>query len=415
MTAGRSLGELRAQLDSLVEELGPGAALDSGTMPEFAVLLDEAHSIDAGVCRSEMCPRVEQRLSGSEPRLIARLIEGDARWLPAIPSLAVIEVDSIAEFAEHSAEAPESRFSLQLGRQQLLGEDLAPLIATGRLDQVRDLSLANNKLGEPALLGLLEAGMLNLCLLDLDNAFEGPLSPDWVERFAAIPLPRLEALDLTFGGLGDEGVATLAKASNVPALTELILWSNLITAVGLEALVNSPLFAQLEEVVLHANQLDAAGGRVLREAPSCPAMKTLNLRFTYLTDDGTAELVQSSAFPSLQRLWLEHAYLTDASARMLASASVFPELRALELSRNEITADGLIAVLQSTTLPCLDTLNLGFTEIGDDLVDRLAEVEQRPAALENLWLWGTELTDDAQAQLARHPVLAGLDDLDFET
>jgi uncharacterized protein (TIGR02996 family) len=134
--------------------------------------------------------------------------------------------------------------------------------------------------------------------------------------FGDVDLPRLRRLVVRSGGLPEEAIAQLARAS-WPSLEELELWF------GDEDYGGSPSVA-VAEPFLDADRL--------------PRLRRLGLRNAMFTDDLCALLPTASILPRLIHLDLSMGTMSDQGARdLLARPQAFAHLERLDLRDNNIS------------------------------------------------------------------------------
>ncbi|HSQ54623.1 MAG TPA: TIGR02996 domain-containing protein [Gemmata sp.] len=115
------------------------------------------------------------------------------------------------------------------------------------------------------------------------------------ERFAFHgPFERLRKLNLRSCRIGDVGLAIVAGSDGTdffPALTYLDLSWNDLTDLGVETLVQSPLWPRLKELVLGGNLLTDQSAEVLASAAGSSRLVHLNLRSTAIGWQGHTTLL----------------------------------------------------------------------------------------------------------------------------
>ena len=148
-------------------------------------------------------------------------------------------------------------------------------------------------------------------------------------------------------GLGNDGAAILAREAPhaVPALVELALTGDHLSAEGLRALARTRWFAGLERLSLDGNELGPDGAAELADVRFRKLLR-LSLGQNRIGSDGAAALAQAQGLSGVERLWLHS---------------------------NGIGVTGAEALLQSPHLGRATTLVLEGNPIGARLRQRLSE------------------------------------------
>src|SRR5579883_1945707 len=117
-----------------------------------------------------------------------------------------------------------------------------------------------------------------------------------------------------------------------------------VSATGLRAVLNCPLFARLTELLMRGEySIGWSGVKALAECE----------------------------YPLLERLDLARQRIGDIGLRWLCNSWGFPQLRALDISSNEITDSGATTLLRSALLPRLERLSIRGNPISQTMMDRL--------------------------------------------
>jgi len=143
----------------------------------------------------------------------------------------------------------------------------------------------------------------------------GELGEAGAAALAAVPLTRLQRLNLLGTGLDDRGCAALAGLQTT-RLAGLVLTANAIGDQGLAALLGAPTRGQWRELYLSDNPLGTAGLTQLARNPGLDALTHLYLREI---DADFEVLCDPAALPGLTRLeqslWQDRAMLVRLRAR----------------------------------------------------------------------------------------------------
>jgi hypothetical protein len=128
------------------------------------------------------------------------------------------------------------------------------------------------------------------------------LGPKGAWALAGRDFPRLEALDLPFNRMGDEGFGHLLSRGGFPRLARLNVQATGLTATSMRALAGSPLLDRLTELELVENQIGDEGASALAASPRISQLRQLNMGGCGIGEKGARALVAS---PYLNRLqWL---------------------------------------------------------------------------------------------------------------
>jgi Leucine-rich repeat (LRR) protein len=163
----------------------------------------------------------------------------------------------------------------------------------------------------------------------------------------------LQQLDLSYCGLGDQGISVLANAlvTRNASILELDLRNNEITSLSVHALVedNAEAVKTVTKLCLSGNLIRSEGATILADAlglNAMPSLKQLDLCACDIEDDGIVALVSAlEQNTSLQILILD--YNTFNQRGFVALAESLPNIK--ELQEIRFTAN---AAFQST-LPLL--------------------------------------------------------------
>ncbi len=237
------------------------------------------------------------------------------------------------------------------------GPSLPTLARAGLLDGIRVLNLMYNRLGDAVLRTWLATG----------------------------PLPLLQELDLFSNGLGPAAVHTLAGTDNLSGLRRLILGDNPLGEWALFDLARARRMPCLETLQLERVGPLRAGVRPPNGASNLPALRELDLPDNELTAEDLEVILRWYPFPPLRRLRLRNPRLgdsaalalieagervgrleslsmpgcglSDATAEALASCPHLASVRTLVLDGNQLSMAGLLALLSSPYLTGLRELS----------------------------------------------------------
>jgi uncharacterized protein (TIGR02996 family) len=223
-----------------------------------------------------------------------------------------------------------------------------------------------------------------------------------VARFlAAQPAVAARLRELTLHGLGTAAVANLVELSALASLEALDVGYGSLGDDGIRAIAASPM--TLRALGLYQSRITALGVEVLAAAPRLAGLRALDLGDNAIGAAGIAALVAAPAARCLVTLGLVRTKLDRAAAAAIGAA--FPQLAALDLLGNSLRADGAEALLGTGGLGALRELVLQQCRLGDAGVAHLAA---SPIAthLEVLSLRSNLLTDAAARALAKAPAPA---------
>jgi uncharacterized protein (TIGR02996 family) len=187
-------------------------------------------------------------------------------------------------------------------------------------------------------------------------------------RLARSPiLRRLTALAF-HGAVSARAVPMFANDARAGHLEGLTFWGNSLSAEGVTALLESPLFVNL--AVLGVNDHATGVGLALLEGVEQyqpgPRFRTLELRTARLGDDGFRLLAAARSLSGVTHLNLQGNHVNAARAETLAASPTFANLRILLLPGSQLGNAGAVALAQSPHLSELRVLDLSFCQVGDD-------------------------------------------------
>lgn len=239
-----------------------------------------------------------------------------------------------------------------------------------------------------------------------------------IRLLAASPhLSSLEHLDLSNNDVRTAGLAALVESPHLSRVTALGLTSTGMHDRALGELASSRLLARLTELSLGFDRIGSSGLRALVSSPQAAGLTTLALSFTpqryrahrpSLGDVGAI----LAASPFLRRLRILRLHGTDIEDRGLEAildSTCSQRLTQLHLGENGITQAGARALAGWLHLSQLTELDLGNNLIGDDGLEALLDSRYfgRPSMLV---LTYTGITDRGAKALAACP---NLDRLSF--
>jgi len=165
------------------------------------------------------------------------------------------------------------------------------------------------------------------------------LTPDHLDRL--LQAGRFDDVrDLCLRGetVGDAGVKTLAQGNNLQ-LTSLSLRDAGIGPKGAAALSQALWFSGLTRLEVCFSPFVNAGVGALGRCRDTCRMTSLRLHGVGVDDPGIVEFSRSSQFPVLETLELPGNEITEVSAAAILSTEHFPALRAIDLSHNRVPVE----------------------------------------------------------------------------
>jgi hypothetical protein len=343
---------------------------------------------------------------------IAALWEGPG--LRALETLELYRVSMSARCASRIARAawPPALSALALGYLTLTGPAARALASAPGLAVLRALQLVDCTIRDPAAL----ASSPHLSALRRVESWGSALGDAACAALVGGPsAATLESLDLIESGAGDLTMWALAGCAR---LEQLRCDEGAISAASASALARLP--ASLRVLSLRQNPIGAAGAAALASAPR-PALRTLDLAGCEIGDAGLVALAEGANLEGLERLWLEGNGIGPAGIAALAASGWAQGLRVLAVARNPLGDEGVAALARSGLIEQLrydperneprdgDLTGAGMSARGlMAVMDALATT-----SLDALVLSDETLRDEDIAQLAAHPALARLVELDL--
>lgn len=372
-------------------------------------------------------------------------------------SQCVMQREAFAQLCERSW--PDSLRAFALRHAMLRPRHAAQLQSASLLHGLSGIDLSHNKLGDEGLALLCDAassweslklshnkvserGALRLstsvqchALLRLDLE-SNELGAEGARHLggAHSGLARIEALNMRFNELGDEGVAEVAKSAIWTQLRKLNVSSNYMSKEGVKALCEAEYMSSFDVLNLSNNPLNDE--EVARLITSCaimrelrelnldgsgmhtnvmselltpghmPRLESLNLGRHKLAREGLSLLTSIS--PVLRRLNLSDASLGERGVRALISTPGVESLEHLELARNMLRDEGGTQVVCAPALERVKHLDLSRNELGDRVMHALV-ARGAMTHLLSLELSHNEISDEGASALAFGENLAQLE------
>jgi uncharacterized protein (TIGR02996 family) len=174
---------------------------------------------------------------------------------------------------------------------------------------------------------------------------------------ALAAMPAIAGVEsLTIRGDFDEGSTALAKSPHLAALKSLNVMG---AGEGFVAAISS--LRALETLCLTGIGLGDEVIATLAKA-DLPSLETLYLARTETSDEGVAALAKGRALAKVRVLCLGGNEITDEGAQAIAKGKSLAKVERLELNQTGITNDGAIALAKSRTLAALKRLDLRGSE-----------------------------------------------------
>jgi uncharacterized protein (TIGR02996 family) len=227
-------------------------------------------------------------------------------------------------------------------------------------------------------------------------------------------LSRMHHLELSLGRLGAEALKRLGHSPHAMNLNELTFEYEGITAEGLEAFVQSPLFPKLKSLSLNSNIIPAA---LIVDALAAASERGSMSRMA-LISNGLSHADAAHLFALPLMLGLDYLDLSDnpqlgvAGARALAESGVLQGLRVLKLNSTRPGVPGLRELIQSTELSGMRSLHLSSNRLGP-VAARLVAESTAVRGLRVLNLSHNPIQDRGAEALANSEQLSGLLELDL--
>ena len=157
--------------------------------------------------------------------------------------------------------------------------------AVGSLER---LALRHADLGSDATESLCAAGESFAALRDLDlsgNTIDGTMT-----QLSRAPFPKLETLRLSGTRLSLEGLRTLVRTRELPALVDLGLGDNGFNNAAAEAIAGASRLSRLSRLSLAQNEIHDPGAEALAASPHLQGLAQLDLRNNSISEFGQKRL-----------------------------------------------------------------------------------------------------------------------------
>ncbi len=264
---------------------------------------------------------------------------------------------------------------LHLAYCNLNMEALTLLARCPHLTRLEGIELPSSLLMDVPLAALLEAPWLpNLRRLRVRGDFRarGVVRRAGLTALAKSPnAARIEELELSAVGLGEEGMAALLDGPAWQGLRHLEVRGNNIGPEGLAPLLSGPGLPRLERLNVDRNRLGPEGTRRLARLPG---LRRLFLGSNLIGNAGAEALAEEGTFTGLTYLDVSGNGIGDAGAKALANATNLERLEALEVGGNLIGDSGLYDFGVTTALPRLTVFggenNAGRRELAQEVAER---------------------------------------------
>jgi hypothetical protein len=188
------------------------------------------------------------------------------------------------------------------------------LLASAWLPRVRHL-VVRGELGDDGFAALIAAKQLaNLTALNVSYTGVGP------DGLAALAqhLPKCRSLVVTGNPVGDKGVAGITRWSQLGALEALYLGRCRLGAKGVANLLDGPPLTHLVKLALAKNELgNPAATTIAKRAAQLPALRVLDLRETGVGTPGAKTLLEG-ALAAVRRFDLRDNDVRITDPRVLA-------------------------------------------------------------------------------------------------
>lgn len=179
---------------------------------------------------------------------------------------------------------------------------------------------------------------------------------------------NLKMLNLSWNEkIGNAGIMALSRASFASQLETLSLRETNITGVGVQALSQPDIFTSLKALLLGYNaNIGDEDIATLAKAPFAATLESLELEATGLTGAGIRTLSQVDTFIALKSLGLGGiSEIGDLGVLALAHAPFAHNLESLSLWGANLTVEGIRTLSQQNIFKALKILDLGGNNIGD--------------------------------------------------
>ena len=290
------------------------------------------------------------------------------------------------------------------------------LLSEGEFNQLKELYLGANKIGDDALTYISRFKELEILHLDYNS-----LTYKGVNNICGKYFKEIKSLNLDNNAIGVEGTyliasyignelkklslvkndictkgAELISIMNLTKLESINISDNFINDLGFYFICKGK-FENLKELDVSLNKISDKGLIYLTEANFTETLTLLNLAGNDITDSGTRS-ISFCKMPELETLNLSVNYLQSKTGSHLSKCS-FDLLSSLSLERNKIKSIGLSNIVTAKFFSNLVKLNLGYCRIGNDGCQILAEANV--AKIINLNLKDDNIDDDGVVSLCK--------------
>ena len=290
------------------------------------------------------------------------------------------------------------------------------LLSEGEFNQLKELYLGANKIGDDALTYISRFKELEILHLDYNS-----LTYKGVNNICGKYFKEIKSLNLDYNAIGVEGTyliasyignelkklslvkndictkgAELISIMNLTKLESINISDNFINDLGFYFICKGK-FENLKELDVSLNKISDKGLIYLTEANFTETLTLLNLAGNDITDSGTRS-ISFCKMPELETLNLSVNYLQSKTGSHLSKCS-FDLLSSLSLERNKIKSIGLNNIVTAKFFSNLVKLNLGYCRIGNDGCRILAEANV--AKIINLNLKDDNIDDDGVVSLCK--------------
>jgi Ran GTPase-activating protein (RanGAP) involved in mRNA processing and transport len=319
--------------------------------------------------------------------------------------------------------------SLNLSGTRVSAAGVAALARSPASNQLLHLDLSGNELGEEGLSALVAASglgalrQLNLAYADLADGGVSALRR-WpaCRRLEALSIPAAPVVQ----GLGDRAAEALASSPILAELKVLTLGGWRMSTAGLRGLLDALPVGRLQQLDLRNTPLGDEGAALLADSPALEGLRELILELTGIGPEGAGYLAHSRHLRNLEHLDLADNRLGRAGFQALtglartlrirrashAPGPPLPRLRGLNLSRTNPTRGGLETLARSSLLAQLEWLDLSRNRLGAAGAAVLASAPG-PKGLRHLSLCSCALHDEGAGHLAASGSLGRVVSLDL--
>ena len=209
-------------------------------------------------------------------------------------------------------------------------------------------------------------------------------------------------------GITDRGAVRLADDPRLADLSSLALFRNEIGPAGVSALIGSPyLRGKLSRLLLGRNRLALSGAQALAGETEIENLALLDLDCNRLYGTAIAALARAPLLRGVRSLNLSNNPIGAQGCAALAACPHFAELDQLFLHGAELDDDAVAPLLRAPWLPRLRNLALSENALSMTTVERLAT--RHDLGLGELDICHNRFTEsEAEPVLRSAPQFAGL-------